>query len=141
MKQGRPRYLSPSARARARELRKSATKSERLLWQHLRRKQLGGHRFRRQQPIGPYIVDFYCFEQRLVIEIDGGHHGEQAKSDAERTRWLEANGVRLVRFWNNEVLGELEAVKQVILKALGAPPPQSSPGGGGDLVPPLLGQG
>ena len=69
------------------------------------------------------IVDFYCFEQRLVIEIDGGHHGEQTDNDTERTRWLEAHGERVVRFWNNEVLGEVEAVKEVILQALQEPPP------------------
>ena len=104
--------------SRARELRKNPTDAERVLWRHLRRRQLAGHSFRRQHPIGRYIVDFFCFEKRLVVEIDGGQHSTQASYDAERTAWLEADGYRVMRFWNNQVLGELESVKEAIAKGL-----------------------
>jgi len=114
-------------RTKARTLRKNPTDVERALWQHLRRRQLGGDKFRRQQPIGPYIVDFVYFEKRLIIELDGGQHSEQVSYDSERTAWLEAQGFQLLRFWNDQVFKEIEAVKVLILEALG---------GGGD--PPLL---
>ena len=105
-------------RDRARELRKAPTEAERLLWKYLRRRQLNGHRFRRQHPIGPHVVDLYCFESRLAIELDGGQHSEQTEYDAERTGFLESEGVRVLRFWNNEVLGDVEAVQHVIMEAL-----------------------
>ena len=105
-------------RERARDLRKTPTEAERLLWQHLRRRQLGGFRFRRQYAIGPYIVDFYCFEERIAIEVDGGQHTRHAAYDAQRTSSLESEGVRVLRFWNNQVLGEVEAVKHLILEVL-----------------------
>ena len=105
-------------RERARDLRKNPTEAERVLWQHLRRRQLGGFRFRRQHTIGPYIVDFYCFEERVAIEVDGGQHSRRAAYDAERTSLLESEGVRVLRFWNNQVLGEVEAVKHMILEVL-----------------------
>ncbi len=105
-------------RERARDLRKNPTEAERLLWQHLRRRQLGGFRFRRQHAIGPNILDFYCFEERVAIEVDGGQHSRQAAYDAERTSFLESEGVHVLRFWNNQVLGEVEAVKHVILEVL-----------------------
>ena len=72
----------------------------------------------RQHAIGPYIVDFYCFEERVAIEVDGGQHSSQTADDAERTSLLESEGVRILRFWNNQVLGEIEAVKHVILEVL-----------------------
>ena len=103
---------------RARELRENPTVAERVLWKHIRRRQLGGHRFRRQHPTGPYILDFFCFQKGLVLEIDGGQHSERAASDAERTARLEARGFRVLRFWNNQVLNEIEAVKEAILLAL-----------------------
>ena len=105
-------------RARARHLRKNQTDAERNLWQRIRRRQIGGYRFRRQHPIGNYIVDFFCFEKGLVIEIDGGQHLEQADYDRERTNWLESQGYRVLRFWNNEVQDEVEAVVQEIWKEL-----------------------
>ena len=92
--------------ARARQLRKSLTDAERVLWNILRNRQVLGYRFRRQAPIGPYIVDFVCFENRLVIEVDGGQHVEQADYDADRTGWLEGAGYRVIRFWNSQVLEE-----------------------------------
>ena len=102
------------SRERARGLRKNPTDAERALWKHLRLRQLEGHRFRRQQPLGPYIVDFVCFEKKVIIEVDGGQHAEQVVSDAERTACLEAQGFRLLRFWNHDVLRDIEAVKEVI---------------------------
>ena len=72
----------------ARGLRKNPTEAERLLWRHLRLRQLGGHKFRRQQPLGPYIVDFVCLEKRLIVEVDGGHHAAQVAKDAQRAAWL-----------------------------------------------------
>ncbi|MSQ06433.1 MAG: endonuclease domain-containing protein [Dehalococcoidia bacterium] len=102
----------------ARELRKAPTDAERALWKHLRLRQFNGYKFRRQQPIGHYIVDFACLEQRLVIERDGGQHAQQVEYDSERTKFLEAQGFRVLRFWNNQVLREVDAVKAAILEAL-----------------------
>src|SRR5579863_4448835 len=96
----------------ARQLRKNLTPAEIKLWQRLRRKQLAGLRFRRQVTIGKYIVDFICYEARLIIEIDGGQHNEDeiAQYDRYRDKWLEAQGYKVIRFWNNEVLGQIENV-------------------------------
>jgi len=103
---------------KARELRKNPTESEQMLWKHLRLRQLGGYKFRRQQPLGPYFVDFVCLEKRLIVEVDGGQHNEQVAYDSERSTWLETQGYRILRFWNNEVLKEIEVVKEVIAEAL-----------------------
>jgi very-short-patch-repair endonuclease len=81
-------------------------------------RQLEGHKFRRQQLLGAYIVDLVCLERKLIIEVDGGQHGEQVVSDAERTAWLEAQGFRVLRFWNHDVLRDIEVVKEVIRGAL-----------------------
>jgi adenine-specific DNA-methyltransferase len=105
-------------KTRARELRKNPTDAEKALWKHLRLRQLGGYKFRRQQPLGPYIVDFVCSEKRLIVELDGGQHAEQVAYDEARTAWLEAQGFRILRFWNNDVLKEIDAVKEVIAKEL-----------------------
>jgi very-short-patch-repair endonuclease len=102
----------------ARQLRKNLTDAERRLWKHLRSRQIDSYKFRRQQPIGSYIVDFACFEKRLVIEVDGGQHSQQAGYDDTRTEWLESQGFRVLRFWNNQVLQEIEAVKSAIWEAL-----------------------
>jgi len=102
----------------ARELRKAPTAAERSLWKHLRLRQLDGYKFRRQQSIGLYIVDFVCFEKRLIIEVDGGQHSQQMVHDSERTAWLADQGFGVLRFWNNEVLDTPEAVKAAILEAL-----------------------
>ena len=84
----------------------------------LRNRRLGGRKFRRQHPLPPYILDFYCEEARLAIELDGGQHGEQAAYDAARSTVLASQGIRVLRFWNNEVLQQTEAVLQVIWAAL-----------------------
>ena len=90
------------------------TDAERLLWQHLRSRQLAGLKFRRQHPIGRYILDFVCLEAGLVIEVDGGQHGPQHSYDEARTAWLGQRGYRVLRFWNNEVLTNPEGVRERI---------------------------
>jgi very-short-patch-repair endonuclease len=102
----------------ARELRNNLTDAERCLWHELKRRQIAGMKFRRQQPIGHFIVDFVCFERRVIVEVDGGQHAEQLHYDKRRTRWLEAQGYRVLRFWNNDVLANTEAVAQAILDAV-----------------------
>jgi very-short-patch-repair endonuclease len=98
---------------RARRLRAEMTPYERILWKHLRRSALGC-RFRRQHVLGCYIVDFACLERRLVIEVDGCQHAEQQSYDEQRTRWLTAEGYRVLRFTNDEVHSQLEAVVEEI---------------------------
>ena len=106
--------------SRARLLRRNPTDAERALWKHLRFRQINGCKIRRQQPIGHYIVDFVCLEKRLVIELDGGHHSQQVEYDLARSTWLEEQGFKVLRFWNNQVLNEIEAVKSAILSSLNA---------------------
>lgn len=114
---------------RAKDLRRRASNAEQLLWRHLRAKRMMGWKFRRQAIIGPYIVDFACFEAGLIIEADGGQHAEQAAYDAKRTAMLEGEGYRVLRFWNHEILTELEAVLERIRLELEGRP---SPSGRGD---------
>jgi very-short-patch-repair endonuclease len=106
---------------RARQLRLEASLPERILWQALKRRQLAGLRFRRQHPVGPYILDFYCVAARLAVEIDGESHNfaERAAKDAARDRWLAANGIRVIRFAASDVLKDetLDGVVAVILEA------------------------
>jgi len=110
--------IEPRALSKARAMRAGMTDAERRLWQAIRQRHLLGRRFRRQHVLGPYIVDFICLEANLIIEVDGGQHADRADSDDRRTRWLEQKGYRVLRFWNNEVLTELEAVLEDIAKAL-----------------------
>lgn len=105
----------PQSQAFARQLRKNMTDAERHLWQRLRSKQLHGIKFRRQQSIGEYIVDFVSFKQRLVIELDGGQHALQEDYDAVRSAFLQKQGYRVLRFWNHDVLQQTEAVLESIL--------------------------
>ena len=107
---------------RAQQLRNNATKAERLLWRHLSRRQLEGFKFSRQMPIGPFICDFLCRERLLVVEFVGGQHAECAR-DASRTTYIEGQGYRVIRFWNNEVTENLEGVIQAIALALRSDPP------------------
>jgi len=104
----------------ARELRRKQTDAERALWVRLKSKQLEGVKLRRQQPIGPYIVDLVSFDRELVIEIDGGQHDEEGirERDDERTTWLRDRGYQILRFWNNEVLMNMEGVVERIKGAL-----------------------
>lgn len=101
----------------ARRLRREQTPQERELWTRLRDRRLGGYKFRRQHPIEPYTVDFYCAECRLVIELDGGGHADQQDYDQARTRYLERNGYRVIRFSNRQVNREMPAVLEAILAA------------------------
>ena len=118
--------------ARARTLRRQSSEVENLLWRHLRARRLMGYKFRRQVVIKPYIVDFVCLEARLIIEADGGQHSNQVVYDARRTARLEGMGYRVMRFWNHEVMQELQVVLEQIRTALiEAPSPQPSPGGRG----------
>jgi very-short-patch-repair endonuclease len=112
---------------RARELRLNKTRAEALLWHALRNRKLGGWRWKRQVPRGPYIVDFLCPEARLVIELDGGLHLEQVDYDARRTAYLESLGLRVLRFWNIAVFEGRAGVCDAILAACGgeAPHPTS----------------
>ncbi|MGY4261000.1 very-short-patch-repair endonuclease [Bradyrhizobium sp. USDA 4516] len=97
--------------ARARSLRANMTDAEACLWRALRRDQLNGFSFRKQHPIGPYTVDFYCSRLGLAVEVDGGQHAEQRKqADDRRTAWLAEKGVTVVRYWNNDVLSNLDGV-------------------------------
>jgi very-short-patch-repair endonuclease len=101
----------------ATELRRNTTDAERRLWAALRDRRLEGYKFRRQHPIGPFIVDFACTRHRLVIEADGGQH-DDSPSDARRTAWLEGRGWRVLRFWNNDILANTEGVVSTILQTL-----------------------
>jgi very-short-patch-repair endonuclease len=118
----------------ARKMRAQPTDAERVLWQRLRHDvALAGSHFRRQALIGPFIVDFVSRRARLVIELDGGQHDQQQDADERRTRQIEANGYRVLRFWNNDVLGNIEGVLSEIQSALTATPtPAPSPQGGGE---------
>ena len=139
----------------ANALRQNQTNAEGLLWHYLRNKQMDGHKFRRQQPIGPYIVDFACLPRKLIVELDGGQHASQQAYDEKRDTFLKDKGFRILRFWNNEVFencfGVLESIynalhhhppleggsKDASLSGRGSPPPhQPSPAGSLSATPP-----
>ena len=111
------RQRSPRV-ARARRLRREATDVENRLWYHLRSRQLAGAKFRRQEPLGPYFADFCGVEVKLVIELDGGQHADRQEHDRQRTAFLERCGYRVLRFWNAEVLEDLDAVMERIAEAV-----------------------
>ena len=120
---------------RARRLRKNMTNAERLLWRHLLDRQLAGQKFRRQHPVGPFIVDFACLEKKLVIEVDGCQHAENLEEDVKRSHYLKERGYGVLRFWNNEVLEENKFVLSVILMSLLEDiPPHPNP------LPPKMGR-
>ena len=98
----------------AKILRKNSTQAERLIWNHLRARQLSGIKFRRQQPIGHYIVDFITFEKRIIVELDGGQHSSTIDKDRKRDEWFKKKGFCVLRFWNNEVFENLEGVLETI---------------------------
>ncbi|MCW5692375.1 MAG: endonuclease domain-containing protein [Pseudolabrys sp.] len=112
--------ISTFKRASARRLRGNATEAETILWRHLRRLETRGTHFRRQVPLGNYIIDFACLAAHLVIEVDGSQHGEGPVliRDRERTRWLEGEGYRVLRFWNNDVTQDIQGVLEAIYAAL-----------------------
>ena len=112
----------------ARRLRWELTDVERKLWYHLRGRRFEGVKFRRQYPIGRYIVDFICVEQKLIIELDGGQHALNVAYDQARDAWLAEQGYHMLRFWNNEVIENMEGVLISIKTALGNPHPGPLPG-------------
>jgi very-short-patch-repair endonuclease len=105
------------ANAHAKSLRSNMTDAERKLWYFLRAHRFNGSKFKRQATIGKYIVDFVCFEKHLVIEVDGSQHADN-EADRLRTRWLEDQGFRVLRFWNNEVLKHTRGVLDAIMAAI-----------------------
>jgi very-short-patch-repair endonuclease len=122
---------------RARQLRRDQTDAEKTLWARLRSRQLNGFKFRRQLVIGPFITDFCCFDQRLVVEIDGGQHASKIATDETRSAFLRSRGYRVLRFWDKEVFENIDAVLQRIAQVLGKsdktqkPSPFPSPSGRG----------
>ena len=134
VRRGYPRHALTAART----LRRNRTDAEGLLWHYLRNKQLDGYRFRRQQPIGPYIVDFACLSRKVLIELDGGQHAEQTSRDEKRDAFLQARGYRVLRFWNTEVFENCFGVLERVYEAVaGDPPPQSpAPEGLATATPP-----
>ena len=149
------RQYSQQTLQNANALRQNQTNAEGLLWHYLRNKQMDGHKFRRQQPIGPYIVDFACMPRKLIVELDGGQHAKQEAYDEKRDTFLQDKGYRILRFWNNEVFencfGVLESIynalhhhppleggsKDASLSERGSPPPhQPSPAGSVSATPP-----
>jgi very-short-patch-repair endonuclease len=110
----------------AKQLRKTLTDAERKLWHRLRGEQLGA-KFRRQHPFENYVLDFVCLDRRLVVEVDGSQHADNLTYDIERTARLQSAGFSVLRFWNNQVLNETDAVVKAIWDALNPSPPQPSP--------------
>jgi len=117
--------MPPTLLGFARQMRAYPTDAERRLWTFLRNKQLGGLRFRGQQPIGPFIADFFCPSAKLIVELDGGHHSadKNAAYDEDRTRWLKARGYRLLRFDNSHVLKEPATLLEAIVREIADRPP------------------
>ena len=113
--------------ATARKLRRNQTDAERTLWFRLCDRRLNGMKFRRQVMIGDYVVDFCCESARLIIELDGGQHVESAAADAKRTADLEARGYLVLRFWNNDVLRNIDGVLEAIIDTLSPVPPHPTP--------------
>jgi len=105
---------------RARQMRREPTEAEKRLWRLLRDRQLGAFKFRRQEPLGRYIVEFVCFERKLIVEVDGGQHADSAY-DALRDAWLRSKGFEVLRFWNDEVLSNPSGVQFMIAAKLGLP--------------------
>lgn len=110
-------------RDHSRSLRRDQTDAERKLWMHLRNRQVGGVKFRRQHFITPFIADFCCPEKQLIIELDGGQHAERVEADRRRTGFLESQGYRVIRFWNHEVLENIEGVLEQVVTILNDPHP------------------
>jgi very-short-patch-repair endonuclease len=115
----------------ARQLRKNLTDAERRLWSRLRVEQIAGCKFRRQAPIGRFIVDFVCYQENLIVELDGGQHAIRTREDDERTAWLNSQGFQVVRFWNNLIFEDLDAVLESIALVLRPTPHPNPPPQGG----------
>lgn len=113
-----PRRTTPKGYENARKLRKELTPAERKLWAYLRGDKLEGINFRRQHAIGNYITDFCAIKEKLIIELDGSQHLEQAEYDKERTQYLESLGYKVIRFWNNQIMNDMNGVILAITFAL-----------------------
>lgn len=113
------RSVPPAHRRFGKDMRRTMTEAELALWLWLRKPGIAGLRFRRQVPIGPYIVDFFCPQRRLVVEVDGGQHAsdEDAAHDRARDAWLSAQGYRVIRVWNNDVMENIDGVCAAITEA------------------------
>ena len=111
-------YEPTLPRDTARTLRANATEAEQKLWSKLRKKQLHGFQFRRQYSIGPYFADFFCLEAKLVIEVDGSQHADREAQDERRSALLRAKGYRVLRFWNFEVISDVDSVVERIAEVL-----------------------
>jgi adenine-specific DNA-methyltransferase len=125
--EGRVRGVCESPHDYARGLRRRQTDAERRLWARLRDRRLVGAKFSRQVPVGPYVVDFCCRERKLIVELDGGQHASQRSYDAARTAFLQTLGYRVLRFWDNDALGNTEGVLHRIAEAVSNPSPGPSP--------------
>src|SRR5262245_47846670 len=122
------KYPMGGAQERARTLRREMTEAETKLWRMLRSRQIEGYRFRRQVPLGRYIADFVCHEARLIVELDGGQHDPLSQQETDRSRFLQSEGYRVIRFWNDEVLENPEGVHAMIVENVGGhTPTQPSP--------------
>lgn len=119
------RPVSDTQRGRAKALRRNMTDAERKLWAALRGHRFQGLAFRRQSPIGPFIVDFVCQQLRLIIEVDGGQHATKTRHDTQRAAWLTSKGYRILRFWNSDVLRNMEGVLQTIVDTASNKSPSS----------------
>ena len=108
---------------RARQLRRDSTDAEKRLWQSLRSK-LPQFKWRRQLPVGPYFADFACFAERLIVELDGSQHAVATEYDAARSRFIESQGYRVIRFWNNDIMGNIDGVLEAIAGELSSSPSQ-----------------
>lgn len=111
----------------AKSLRRNSTNPERKLWAFLRNRRFEGIKFRRQHPISCYIVDFISLEKKLIIEIDGGHHSKQIEKDTEREKCLNLHGYRVIRFWNNDVMDNIQGVLEIIRIHTNPSPPPTPP--------------
>ena len=141
------RPISDFKRQSAKRLRENTTVAEQILWRHLRSLEVKGSHFRRQVVIGPYIADFACLTLRLIVEVDGSQHADEKglAYDETRTRWLQSEGYRVIRFWNNDVMSKTESVLEAIhnMTAVTPPrPPRTMQGivGAGDPPPPGKGE-
>jgi very-short-patch-repair endonuclease len=111
-----------NASLNAKALRRTMTDAERKLWLFLRNRRLDGYKFRRQVPVGPYVADFLCERARLIVEVDGGQHADATVRDNQRSAWLSQHGYRVERFWNKEVLQNLDGVWERIASVLAGKP-------------------
>jgi very-short-patch-repair endonuclease len=121
-------FNRPIARQRANQVRRDHSDAEQALWARLRDRQLCGAKFRRQHPIGPFVADFCCPQGKLIVELDGGQHAARVAADQKRSRFLEEQGYRVLRFWNHDVLKDTVAVLERIAEVLNPPHPYPLPG-------------